>query len=213
MKAAAQKLLKPVIKILTQQISKALCMSINGFFGNNSGELLKMVSKRIEHIEAQGDVMKSVIKDSKVKMGGAIDTLLDSPEFQSEFARQMTEKIKRFDPTIACVADGGDAEMIVEDRAYQPGEIIVKPGQGQQSQPGQQGQQSQQSQPDQQSQQSQPDQQSQPVSNTTHTNTQTVFSRLLGGGSTGGSSKRKTFRNGSNKKKKQTKKKKAKKSK
>lgn len=94
--------LKQLITLINQQISKALCMSVNRFFTTNSGPLLKMISKRIESIDESGAVMKDVIEKSKIKMDGAIEAVFNSKEFKEAFAKQMTEQLQPFNPGIVC---------------------------------------------------------------------------------------------------------------
>ena len=88
------------------QVTKALCMSINGFFQKNANQLLSVISKRIENISAEGNVTKEIIENSKTKLQAAVSKILDSEDFKKALVEKMATQLKTLNIPIACTSNG-----------------------------------------------------------------------------------------------------------
>jgi hypothetical protein len=106
----ASQLLKPILKrlihMLNVQVSKALCMGINGFFTKNANQLMSVVSKKIDNINAEGGVTKEIIEKSKAKMDAAITKILDSENFKTTLAQKMADQLRILNIPVTCTSNG-----------------------------------------------------------------------------------------------------------
>lgn len=109
---------KQLVRVLNIQISKALCMGINGFFTKNAQPLLSVASKKINNITAEGEVMKEIIADSKTKLEAAVTKIIDSEDFKGALAKKMSDQIRMLNIPIVCTMNGKQLGGVSKTKAY-----------------------------------------------------------------------------------------------